>query len=48
MILDEHAEQLADLIRGMNAYVNLIPYNEVDENGYQTTNEKEHCISMMC
>ena len=37
---DEHAVQLADLIRGMNAYVNLIPYNEVDENGYQTTNEK--------
>ncbi len=21
----------------MNAYVNLIPYNEVDENGYKTT-----------
>ena len=38
---DEHAVQLADLIRGMNAYVNLIPYNEVDENGYQTTNEKK-------
>jgi 23S rRNA (adenine2503-C2)-methyltransferase len=29
-----------DLIRGMNAYVNLIPYNEVDENGYRTTDEK--------
>lgn len=38
---DEHAVQLADLIRGMNAYVNLIPYNEVDENGYHTTNEKK-------
>jgi 23S rRNA (adenine2503-C2)-methyltransferase len=38
---DADAIQLADLIRGMNAYVNLIPYNEVDENGYQTTNEKK-------
>lgn len=38
---DEYAVQLADLIHGMNAYVNLIPYNEVDENGYQTTNEKK-------
>lgn len=39
--LDENAIELADLIRGMNAYVNLIPYNEVDENGYHTTNEKK-------
>ena len=37
---DEHAVQLADLIRGMNAYVNLIPYNEVDENGFKTTDER--------
>ena len=37
---DEHAKELADLIRGMNAYVNLIPYNEVDENGYRTTDER--------
>ena len=37
---DRHAEELADLIRGMNAYVNLIPYNAVDENGYQTTDER--------
>ena len=34
---DACAIELADLIRGMNAYVNLIPYNEVDENGYRTT-----------
>lgn len=34
---DACATELADLIRGMNAYVNLIPYNEVDENGYRTT-----------
>ena len=37
---DDDAKQLADLIRGMNAYVNLIPYNEVDENGYKTTDER--------
>lgn len=38
---DAHAVQLADLVRGMNAYVNLIPYNEVDENGYNGVNEKK-------
>ena len=37
---DAHASQLADLIRGMNAFVNLIPYNQVDENGYRSTDEK--------
>lgn len=31
----EHATQLAKLIKGMNAYVNLIPYNVVNEHGYQ-------------
>lgn len=31
---DEMAVTLADLVRGMNAYVNLIPYNQVEENGY--------------
>ena len=38
---DAHARQLADLIRGMNAYVNLIPYNQVDENGYRSVDEKK-------
>lgn len=38
--LDEHAIELANLIRGMNAYVNLIPYNKVDEKGFESTNEK--------
>lgn len=37
---DEHAIELADRIRGMNAYVNLIPYNQVDENGYKSTDPK--------
>ena len=30
-----HARQLAHYLRGLNAYVNLIPYNAVDEHGYQ-------------
>ncbi|MEE3488592.1 MAG: 23S rRNA (adenine(2503)-C(2))-methyltransferase RlmN [Bulleidia sp.] len=37
---DKDAIALADLIRGMNAYVNLIPYNEVDENGFRTCDPK--------
>jgi 23S rRNA (adenine2503-C2)-methyltransferase len=36
----QDAVQLADLIHGMNAYVNLIPYNQVDENGYHTADAK--------
>lgn len=32
---EKHAKQLGNLIRGYNAYVNLIPYNAVDEHGYQ-------------
>lgn len=31
------ADQLSDLIRGLNAYVNLIPYNYVKEFGYERT-----------
>ncbi|AMC92813.1 23S rRNA (adenine(2503)-C2)-methyltransferase [Erysipelothrix larvae] len=33
----EHALQLSKLIKGMNAYVNLIPYNPVSEHGYKRT-----------
>jgi 23S rRNA (adenine2503-C2)-methyltransferase len=33
----KHANELSDLIRGINAYVNLIPYNPVDEFGYEKT-----------
>ena len=29
-----YARQLAHYLRGLNAYVNLIPYNAVDEHGY--------------
>ena len=37
---DIHAKELANLLQGMNAYVNLIPYNEVDEHGFKATDEK--------
>lgn len=39
--LDENAIELASAIKGMNAYVNLIPYNQVDENGYKSTDAKK-------
>jgi 23S rRNA (adenine2503-C2)-methyltransferase len=35
----EHAEQLTRLIKGILAYVNLIPYNEVMENGYRRSRD---------
>ncbi len=34
------ADELSDLIRGMLAYVNLIPYNEVDENSFKRSDDK--------
>lgn len=37
----EHAHQLAHLVKGMNAYVNLIPYNSVDEHGFQAVDLKD-------
>ena len=41
----EHARQLVELIKPTYAYVNLIPYNSVDENGYQRAdNEKVHAF----
>ncbi len=33
----KHANELSDLIRGINAYVNLIPYNPVNEFKYEKT-----------
>lgn len=35
-----HAQQIHKLIRGMNAYVNLIPYNVVDEHGFKAVDFK--------
>lgn len=37
---DECAKQLADLIRGMGAHVNLIPINPVDGSPYSATDEE--------
>ena len=34
------ADKLADLIRGLNSYVNLIPYNAVDEFMFKTATEE--------
>ncbi|MDT8336645.1 MAG: 23S rRNA (adenine(2503)-C(2))-methyltransferase RlmN [Candidatus Izemoplasmatales bacterium] len=36
----EHANELSDLIRGINCYVNLIPYNSVNEFVYEKTDER--------
>lgn len=40
----EHVKQLAKLIKGYNAYVNLIPYNEVDEHGYRSVDRASAMI----
>ncbi len=37
---DECVEQLAALTKDFDVYVNLIPYNNVDENGYVSTDYK--------
>ncbi|MGL5540175.1 MAG: 23S rRNA (adenine(2503)-C(2))-methyltransferase RlmN [Erysipelotrichaceae bacterium] len=42
--LDEHVNQLAKLLHGVNAYVNLIPYNEVDEHGFKSVDRKNAMI----
>ena len=41
----EHAKQLVELIKPTYAYVNLIPYNSVDENGFKRAdNERVHAF----
>lgn len=37
----KQAMQLADLLRPYTCYVNLIPYNAVDEHGYKSTTRQE-------
>ena len=37
---DKEAYELINLVKNKNAYVNLIPYNEVKENIYKSTDEK--------
>lgn len=36
-----NAKELAELIRGMNAYVNLIPYNETENIGFKRTKKEQ-------
>lgn len=38
---EEHAQELAQLIRGMNAYVNLIPYNETSHIQYKKSTKEQ-------
>ena len=38
---EENAKELAKLIKGTFSYVNLIPYNSVDENKYKRTSKEE-------
>lgn len=45
--LPEHAEQLAKLIRGINGYVNLIPYNEVEENPFKKSTKIEQFYNIL-
>lgn len=40
----EHVNQLAKLLKGLNAYINLIPYNAVDENGFQGVRYEEAMV----
>lgn len=45
----EHAKELVELIRPTYAYVNLIPYNPVIENGYdRAESEKVHAFMDYC
>ena len=37
---EKNADELRDLLKGRNAYINLIPYNSVKENDYITSSEK--------
>lgn len=37
---DECVKQLIELTRPFDVYINLIPYNNVDENGYVSTDYK--------
>lgn len=38
---DECARELADIVKNRNAYVNLIPYNSVDEADFKATSDLE-------
>ncbi len=36
----KHADEIKELLKGLNAYINLIPYNEVKENEFRTSSEE--------
>ncbi|MBQ3419373.1 MAG: 23S rRNA (adenine(2503)-C(2))-methyltransferase RlmN [Erysipelotrichaceae bacterium] len=38
---EKDADDLARYLKGKNAYINLIPYNEVKENPYRSTSDEE-------
>ncbi len=40
----QNVNELAKLLRGMNAYVNLIPYNAVDEKGFKSVKYEEAMV----
>jgi 23S rRNA (adenine2503-C2)-methyltransferase len=43
---DAHAQELANLVSGMNAYVNLIPFNSVFESGFKrSSNNRIHAFA---
>ena len=37
---EKEAKQIKELLNGLNAYINLIPYNSVKENEFETTSEE--------
>ena len=39
-----HAKQLSKLLAGYNAYVNLIPYNSVDEKKFKSVTHEEAMV----
>ena len=38
---ESNADELKDLLRGQNAYINLIPYNNVDERDFRSVSERK-------
>ena len=40
----EHARQLSKLLKGKNAYINLIPYNSVDEKDFKSVTHDEAMV----
>ena len=38
---DIHVKQIKELLKGLNAYINLIPYNTVKEKDYESSSEED-------